>query len=370
MLQVRAVETNGNITWEFLDESQRRYYFAELDEPSHDAAPTPDHIPKQRFNDGDIWNAEIVRAVREGRDRVAYIRLISQVRDLSPWESITELPGFWTDPDMLKSVLALFHLKACVLLKGSKGRGKTTFIFMVAEQLGWQHPCKVDMAAIKRATDIAGQNAAKKGSTLFQGSELFHFLKRAEAAHKAGLLDTFPVLLDEIGRVHAKATGALHGLFDDTRMITLTTAEGSITFRIPPNVVMIGTANMGYAGNFEVDEALKDRFIAINMPRIPTEEVAKILIAEAGITQQQALDIARMGEILEDLSRHAISFAPSLRALKVLAQMVALGFNMKQAAFTCLTGWLEGEITDHSSEAGKAWVAITTKASVDPDDEE
>ena len=105
-------------------------------------------------------------------------------------------------------------------------------------------------------------------------------------------IDTqFLVILDEVNRLHAKSNESMHGLFDDTRQVTVLTTEGSKTIKLPPNIHFIATMNMGaeYLGTYGLDEALKDRFGPIRIDHMPLQYEVDMLVEETSIQESEAL---------------------------------------------------------------------------------
>lgn len=360
LLKIRASNGNG-ITWQFVDETMVGYSI-NLDKP-----------PTVTIHDGDIWHVELVETkANKGRQKTAIVRLIARVQALAPWQKLTELSGYWIDPVDLKCLLAWLHAGTDVILVGPKGTGKTTLSFALTKALGWQDPCKVDVYTIKRTTDLFGTDAARDGSTFFVRSSLLDYIDRATIALKEGLDTHFIVILDEINRVHAKVNESMHGLFDDTRQVTIPTAEGSKIVRLPPNLHVIGTMNIGasYLGTHGLDEALKDRFAPLPLKSMPIDYEVKKLVADTSILETQALSIVQVARTLREASDGGqISFAPSYRACRNVAYLVSAGLSLKMAVIKGFLGWYEGElvlneqgeVTQPNSEVAKAFSALRMK---------
>lgn len=362
LLKIRAKNGKG-ITWSFVDESMVGYRI-ELDQ-----------APYAAISDGDIWQVELVSTKNDGKTRrkVATVRLVAKVRELQPWQKIQELPGFWMDPQDLQMVLIWLHTGTDIILQGHKGTGKTTFAFALAAALGWQEPYKVDVYTIKRTTDLFGSDAATKGSTHFVRSGFLDYIERAMTAHELGLPTQFIVILDEINRVHAKSNESMHGLFDDTRQVTIVTTEGSKTIRLPPNLHFMGTMNLGaqYQGIFQMDEALKDRFAAVKMRPVPIDYEVKRLVEETGILERQALAIVRVANALREAAAGGqISHSPSYRGCRDVARLVKHDVPLRLAIIKGFLGWLDGDLvldakgdvdTTFNTEVAKAYSALRMK---------
>lgn len=360
LLKIRASNGNG-ITWQFVDETMVGYAI-NLDKP-----------PTVTIHDGDIWHVELVETkVNKGRQKTAVVRLIARLHVMQPWEKLTGLPTHWIDSMDLKCILAWLTSGTDIILIGPTGTGKTTLGFVLAKTLGWQEPCKVDVYTIKRTTDLFGTDAARDGSTFFVRSSLLDYIDRATIALKEGLDTHFIVILDEINRVHAKVNESMHGLFDDTRQVTIPTADGSKIVRLPPNLHTIGTMNVGsaYLGTHGLDAALKSRFAPITVRQMPIDYETKKLVTETGILESQALSIVQVARTLrESADGGQLSSAPDYRSCRNVARLVKCGVNLKMALIKGFLGWYEGElilndqgeVTQPNSEVAKAFSALRMK---------
>jgi MoxR-like ATPase len=359
LLQIRAKNGSGHgLTWEFVDEGLRG------------AAVMIDQPPMMTIHEGEVWHAELVSSETKQRRKIAIVRLIARVHQVKPWHQITSLPDFHIDADDLRSILIWLNEGTNIVLIGPKGTGKTTLPFMIAKALGWQEPCKVDVYTIKRTTDLFGSDAAHEGSTHFRRSELLDYIERAQIALRNGLDSHFIVILDEMNRVHAKSTEAMHGLFDDTRQVTVTTTEGSKIVKLPPNMHFIGTMNMGsqHVGTYELDDALKDRFAAVRLRPMPEDYEVKQLVADTSILEAQATAIVQIARALRDIETAGqLTHSPSYRGCKKAGQLVKNGMSLKLAILRAFLAWPDGkwnasgEPADEKSELGRAFAALRMK---------
>lgn len=365
LLRVRAKGENGSLAWEFVDQAMGICRI-ELDQ-----------APDFKINNGDIWQVELVDRKTSGKRPnqkvTCVVRLIALLQQLKSWQTARQLDDFWMEEKQLAEILIMLHTGEDVILVGDKGTGKTQFSFALARTLGWQEPCKVDNAMIKKTTDLFGANKAQEGSTFFVRSALMDYIERAMIAEKQGLDTQFLVILDEINRVHSKANEALHGLFDDTRQITILTTEGSKLIRLPGNIHFIGTMNEGYAGTFELDEALKDRFFPVKMQAMPLDMEVNRLVAETHITEKQALDIVRVARKLREFSTvKGLDYSPSYRHCRQAGKLVANGQDVVSAIIAALLGWYRGTLVldskgdpvEAKSDIAQAYSALRSVAAV------
>jgi MoxR-like ATPase len=311
--------------------------------------------------------------------KTAVVKLIARVRMLKSWQKINKLPNHWIDPTDLRCITTWLNSGTDIIFIGAKGVGKTSLCFELAEALGWQDPYKVDVYTIKRTTDLFGTDAASNGSTHFVRSGLLDYIDRATISLEKELDTHFLLILDEINRVHAKVNESLHGLFDDTRQVTIPTAEGSKTIRLPPNLHVIGTMNVGssYLGTHQLDEALKDRFAPITLTGMPKDYEVTKLVKETGILERQALDIVEVATLLREAEAAGIlSSSVSYRGCRRTAQLILAGMKMKTAIIKGLLGWYQGgltigpggEVAEPNSEMAKAFSALRVRGIVSAKD--
>ena len=352
---------NGSgIVWESTDR-QFLNYRIELDTP-----------PTEEIRDGDVWQVQFVDMVEgtASKPSVVTFRLIAKLREVKPWQKITTLEDFWINTQDLQVLLCWLNQGRNICLIGEAGSGKTTLPFAIARTLGWQEPCKVDVAVMKKTTDFFGKGGAADGKAFFAESPLLQYIRRAQVAYEHGIKSKFVAIFDEINRVHANTADGLHGFFDDTRQISIPTSEGGLTIMLPPNIHFMATLNMGgsYVGTFQMDQALKSRFVAKKIPAMPRDVEVKKLTKEIGITEQEAgyvVDTAR--RLREASSCGQLSFAPDYRGCRYAADLIAdRVLPLREALIEGLLGWYQGvfklnhhgEIDDPNSELGKAYSAI------------
>lgn len=360
-LRVRAENGNG-ITWHFVDEELVGVW-VDLDQ-----------APMATIKDGDIWQVELVNQATTGKGsrkkKFATVRLVAKLQSVKPWRAVKDLAGFWIEPTDLSKILCWLHEGTDIILIGPKGSGKTTLPYALAERLGWQEPCKVDVSTIKRTTDLFGSDAAKAGSSMFRRSALLDYIERARLALDQELDTQFLVILDELNRVHAKANESMHGLFDDTRQISIMTTEGTKTVKLPSNIHFIGTMNLGanYIGTHELDEALKDRFQPVKLKSMPLDAEVKKLVSETAILESQATAIVEIARALRGAAdAGTVSYSPSYRICRNVARLVKNGFQLRQAVIEGFLGWYQGDVgqdgepADPSSELAKAYSALRMK---------
>lgn len=326
------------------------------------------------LNDGDVWHVELSHQEKDRNKRnTSFVRLVSRKMELADWQKIKELPGHWTDPLTLQQILIWLNKGTEIILAGDKGSGKTSLGYALAPALHWQYPCKVDIEMIKHGNDLLGSDAAFNASTRFVKSQFSEYVERANIAHAQNLNTHFLVILDEINRIHEKSHQGMHGLFDDTREIGITTTEGTITIKLPPNIHFIGTMNIGaqHQDVFSLGTALQDRFGLVWIDSMPEDYEVKKLKDEVGISERAALSIVQVARAIRELAKSgAISYDPSYRGCRNAARLMAGGWKLKPAIVRGILDKYASDITlskdgtataKPGTEAAKALAALSMK---------
>jgi len=313
ILRIKAERDELGINWSWVDETMYGHRII------------IEQMVNDEIKDGDIWHAEVVDLGKKGAQKFASLRLVSKIQELKPWQSLNELPDNWFDQDDLENVLIWLNNGIPVRLIGPSGTGKTQFGYALAKALGWQQPCKVDVSTIKQANDIFGMNAAESGSTFFARSALFDYIERAIIAYKQGLDTRFLVIFDEINRVHSKSNQNLHGLFDDTRQVTINTSDrqGFRTIILPPNMAFLATMNENHAGTFELDASIKSRFQPIKVGYMPEAMEVRRLVDTEQITEEVAQTIVKAAWFLRRAyMKGELPEVPDFRACRSTAMLI------------------------------------------------
>ncbi|MGG1687721.1 ATP-binding protein [Pseudalkalibacillus sp. NRS-1564] len=189
----------------------------------------------------------------------------------------------YTAPDMsiVKDAVTALILGKNVLLKGPTGAGKTKLAELISyffNQPMYSINCSVDLDAeallgYKTLTYDEQNNAH---ITFIPGP--------VENAMKNGEL----LYIDEINTAKAETLPILNGVLDYRRMV-LNPFTGE-TVRAKENFGVIAAINEGYIGTAPLNEALKNRFIVIEVPYLQGEALKEMLSEQSLLDDSKQLD--------------------------------------------------------------------------------
>ncbi|MFC4322830.1 AAA family ATPase [Litchfieldia salsa] len=195
-----------------------------------------------------------------------------------------------------------------VLLKGPTGSGKTKLaetLSSIFSQPMYSINCSVDLDAeallgFKTINDQAG-----KTSIEFVPGPVIH------AMNKGYLL-----YIDEINMAKPETLPILNGVLDYRKMIT-NPFTGEVV-KASSEFGVVAAINEGYVGTVPLNEALKNRFIVIDVPYIQGETLKNVLLNQSILDDEDLIDqFVRLSSDLIMLVKngHISEEAASIRAL-------------------------------------------------------
>ena len=180
-----------------------------------------------------------------------------------------------------------------------------------------------------RATLIGGTHFDKSRGTYFSESLFVKAIQTPNAV----------ILLDELTRAHPDAWNILMTVLDQgPRYLRLDEADGQATIKVAEGVCFVATANIGneYTATRQLDKALMDRFVIIEMDTLSDEEEHGLLSYMYPTVDSDLLNnVAKIAFMTrqESLTENPrISSGVSTRTSVEIAGLLFDGFTLEEAA--------------------------------------
>ena len=210
--------------------------------------------------------------------------------------------------DLLIDAITALSMGKNVLLKGPTGTGKTKF----AETLS--HLFNQPMFSINSSVDLDAESLMGFKTLAYEnGKQVIDFVPGPVTnAMKHG---TF-LYIDEINMAKPETLPLINGVLDYRRTVTNPFTNEMITAKEGFNV--IAAINEGYIGTVPLNEALKNRFIVIEVPYIQGEQLKSLIRTNTELTDQETIDlfVTLSADLIQGVKQGKLSEdAASIRAL-------------------------------------------------------
>lgn len=235
--------------------------------------------------------------------------------------------GFHVEEKTWKILVRNLNRKVNTLLLGPTGSGKTEIIERICRQTG----TPLTIIQMGTITDPTEQLVGKLDLDTVTGGTRFDWADFAKAIQNPGV-----VLLDEINRIPDNGENILFSCLDGTRSLSAAGAKScdSRTIKVHPDCVFFATANIGarYTGTKEMDSALMNRFMPVEVDYMTPATETKILIKRTGINEDDARNISFIaGRIREMAAMETLQNSVSTRETIQCASLVSDGFTCLEA---------------------------------------
>lgn len=249
--------------------------------------------------------------------------ILDTIREKYPCPSIDS--GFYVETRTWEFLVRNIMRHKNTMLIGPTGTGKTEIIMRICEQLGLE--CHIyDMGSMQDPlTDLLGSHRLENGSSIFD------YAKFVEDIQKPGV-----ILLDELSRAPLMTNNILFPCLDVRRQLPIEIADSKHdrVIKVHPECTFIATANIGseYSGTNEIDAALLNRFLPLQLDYLPANIEQEILAIRTKIDLQTAAEVvSRFNIIRSAYNENRISKTVSTRELMACGEMIADGFTINEA---------------------------------------
>lgn len=233
--------------------------------------------------------------------------------------------GFYVEERRWNILLRNIMKHRNTMLVGPTGTGKTDVIIRICKALNI--PCRIyDMGAMMDPlTDLLGSHRLENGSSKFD------YAKFVQDVQEPGV-----ILLDELSRAPQMTNNILFPCLDDRRMLPVEIADSNGPREIPihPECTFIATANIGseYSGTNELDAALENRFMTIQVDYLPKTIEAQILTIRTGCDEKSAMKIVGVANVIrERYLDGSLSKTISTRETLACGELIVDGFSLIEA---------------------------------------
>jgi len=205
-----------------------------------------------------------------------------------------------------------------VMLKGPTGCGKTRFVQYMAYQL--KRPlvtiaCHEDLTA----SDIVGRYLLRGDETVWTDGPLTLAVKHGAICY-----------LDEVVEARKDTTVVIHPLTDDRRILPIE-KKGQVIEAVDDFMLVI-SYNPGYQSVMkDLKQSTKQRFLAIEFGYPPHDTEVRILQREAGLNDEDARRLVKLGEKVRNLKNHGLEEGVSTRLLVYAGELIRKGIEPRVA---------------------------------------
>ena len=265
-------------------------------------------------------------------------RPVFEIRAMEEYVAREE-PFYLPQGDEVEVFEAAYEQKIPVLLKGPTGCGKTRFVEYMAYKLGkplsimkgsyqdgspsFEHQglplvtvaCHEDLTA----SDLVGRYLLEGDSTQWIDGPLARAVKSGAICY-----------LDEIVEARKDTIVLIHPLSDHRRMLPVE-KRGQI-IEAHEGFLLVISYNPGYQSALkDLKHSTRQRFIAMEFGYPSREAEQKIIAHESGVSDDVALDLAKLGEKVRHLKEHGLQEGVSTRLLIYAGLLINKGIAPRRA---------------------------------------
>ncbi len=252
---------------------------------------------------------------------------------------LTEEPYYVPVGDEVELFEAAYQQRIPLIFKGPTGCGKTRFVEYMSYRLG-QPLTKIKQADSKgderpddenlplvtiachedlTASDLVGRYLLEGDSTVWIDGPLTRAVKAGGICY-----------LDEIVEARKDTTVLIHPLTDHRRILPVE-KRGEL-LEAADGFLLILSYNPGYQSALkDLKHSTRQRFVSIEFDYPPRDIEAEIIGHESGCVDDDALQLAKLGEKVRNLREHGLGEGASTRLLIYAGKLIAQGIAPRRA---------------------------------------
>lgn len=263
-------------------------------------------------------------------------------------QSLVREGGYTSSEDfIIEDCLISLTLGKNLLLKGPTGSGKTKLSDTLSSMLSQpMHSinCSVDLDA---EALLGYKTIAEK-----DGKSVIEFIEGPviQAMKKGHLL-----YIDEINMAKPETLPILNGVLDYRRSIT-NPFTGEV-IKAEPSFGVIAAINEGYVGTVPMNEALKNRFVVVDVPYIEGETLKAVIAAQSSLTDPKVVD--RFVQLASDLMVQVRNGQVSEEAASIRALLDACDLAVHLPAKRAIRRGIIDKLEDEREKAAIENIADT-----------
>lgn len=262
--------------------------------------------------------------------------------------SLVREGGYTSSEDfIIEDCLTSLTLGKNLLLKGPTGSGKTKLSDTLSSMLSQpMHSinCSVDLDA---EALLGYKTIAEK-----DGKSVIEFIEGPviQAMKKGHLL-----YIDEINMAKPETLPILNGVLDYRRSIT-NPFTGEV-IKAEPSFSVIAAINEGYVGTVPMNEALKNRFVVVDVPYIEGDTLKAVIAAQSSLTDPKVVD--RFVQLASDLMVQVRNGQVSEEAASIRALLDACDLAVHLPAKRAIRRGIIDKLEDEREKAAIENIADT-----------
>ncbi|WP_370294933.1 AAA family ATPase [Rossellomorea marisflavi] len=262
--------------------------------------------------------------------------------------SLVREGGYTSSEDfIIEDCLTSLTLGKNLLLKGPTGSGKTKLSDTLSSMLSQP------MHSINCSVDLDAEALlGYKTITEKDGKSVIEFIEGPviQAMKKGHLL-----YIDEINMAKPETLPILNGVLDYRRSIT-NPFTGEV-IKAEPSFGVIAAINEGYVGTVPMNEALKNRFVVVDVPYIEGDTLKAVIAAQSSLTDPKVVD--RFVQLASDLMVQVRNGQVSEEAASIRALLDACDLAVHLPAKRAIRRGIIDKLEDEREKAAIENIADT-----------